>query len=175
MARYRPVYVQIWEDDEQFLDYSDTQKVLFFYLITNKNCSESGIYKMSIKNVSHTLNWLPELLLNTVAKLEPNVYYDPDTHIVFVKNFLQYNGLKHGNPEKIAKSIAKDCQEFHTKLWRLFKRTYPNFMKTLQKFGETIYDYDSNNNFKNEDSYTEKEVMTEEDAENFTKTLPWNK
>lgn len=143
MARYRPIYTAIWEDEEQFLNYSDEQKVLFFYLITNDKCTESGIYKVSIRNVSAILTWPQEKTMKILNSLKPNAYYDEKTQCVFVKNFLKYNGFRHGRPDLIVKSVVKDRINFETPLWSWFLTTYPKFTKSITKGLEPFHDNDN--------------------------------
>ena len=147
MARYRPVYVGIWDDEDEFLEYSDAQKVLFFYLITNDNCTVSGISKISYRKVSAVLGWSIEKLKKTLCKLEPNVYWDADTNMVFVKNFLKYNGLKHGNPNFTKPSIDRESDLYCTSLWHWFNLSYPNLLVTYSKPSEGLSNSNSNSNY----------------------------
>ena len=142
MARYRPIDITIWEDEDEFLKYSDAQKILFFYLITNSKCTESGIYKLAPGIVAFTLKWKEEKFIKTIVTLKPNVFWDNVAKIVFVKNFYKYNGKKHGNPKYIKQSIAKDYENFATPLWHCFLEAYPYFVQTFENFEQSIIEYD---------------------------------
>jgi hypothetical protein len=154
MARYRPVYIEIWNDEDEFLNYSDKEKVLFMYLITNNNCTESGVYKISPKNICFVLNWQIEDFDPAIEKLKPNVFYDKEKKIVFVKNFYKYNGRVKGNPALILKSIQKDRQNFDTFLWHSFIETYPKFAQSLDKVS-----YDNNNNLEFDNDNKDEESL----------------
>jgi len=136
------------------LNYSDRQKILFIYLITNGKCTESGIYKVSTRTISAILGWDGDETKKILSTLTPNAHYDQDSQCVFVKNFLKYNGMRHGRPDLIAKSIIKDRQNFETPLWDCFLRTYPKFAKSIVKGQRPFYEYDYDND--NESSSSSK-------------------
>ncbi|MCP4651170.1 MAG: hypothetical protein GY853_13975 [PVC group bacterium] len=156
MARYRPVYIAIWDDEDKFLKYTDAQKTLFFYLITNSKCTESGIYKISFKKIGFVLNWKSDKVKKTLLSIHPNIFYDKDGSYVFVKNFYRYNGQRIGRPDLIEKSILRDVYDFRTTLWHCFLDTYPKFRKTLykvfEKFDKTFYEneYEYEYNYDND-------------------------
>jgi len=154
MARFRPIFTAIWDDDDEFLRYSDSGKTLFLYLVTNSNCTESGVYKISLRNISNTLGWKSEKFANVLKELkgnpttlQGNVFYDDSSKIVFIKNFYKYNGMKIGRPDLVEKSIVKDATNFPSPLWHLFIRTYPKFgqslAKVLEYFGQSISESNS--------------------------------
>ena len=136
MARYRPVNIDIWEDDDEFLTYNTDQMTLFFYLITNKNCTESGVYKVSIKRITQLFKtgkkrWNILKTTKLLKSIKPNVYFDEKKSIVFVRNFLKNNGMKYGNPKFIDRAIIRDYLEYKTELWHWFLKTYPKFVNTF--------------------------------------------
>jgi hypothetical protein len=161
MARFRTIFTAIWNDEDEFLNYSDSEKVLFLYLISNSDCTESGIYKISPKIISTILNWDINKFNSTITKLYPNVEYDSKEKFVFVKNFLKYNGNKFGRPDLIEKSIAKDFQNHKSFLWHSFLKVYPNYLQTLNKvlpkFGQTLEKLSQNLNNTISDSDSDSE------------------
>lgn len=170
MARYRPVHISIWEDEDRFLEYNDAEKVLFLYLITNGNCTESGIYKISLRTVAAVLDWNREKVVKTLNKLSPNVYYDSKNSVIFIKNFLKYNGKKQGRPDLIQKSIEKDM-EINTSLWSLFIKSYPKFEKSLNKvcsnFDKSIFEYEYEYDIEYKSEYNNKNnVINDSDIVN---------
>jgi hypothetical protein len=161
MARYRPIYINIWEDEDEFLKYSDAQKTLFFYLITNKDCTESGIYKVSRRSLCFILNWDEPKLMKTLTTMRPNVYTDNTYSLVFIKNFLKFNGMCRGRPDLIEKSILADFKLYcESPLWSLFKTFYPKYSKSIQilsdELGKTIYEYDHEDDNKYELKHEDK-------------------
>ena len=156
MSKYRPVNMAIWDDEDEFLNYSDSQKVLFFYLITNRKTTASGIYRLAPRTDSFVLNWDVAKFEETLESMQPNVFYDKKTNTVFVKRFLKYNGMKHGRPDLILKSVVSDFQSFNDcPYWVDFNTTYPKFAQTFFK------DKDNNKN-KDKDLPPEELASSEE-------------
>ena len=135
MARYRPIYVDIWES-KRFIAYDPRQRDVFFFMCTNKGCTESGIYKINppaVWKFFHDFDG-EEGFRSTLKSIADNVLYDERTETVFVIEFLAHNGLKHGNPKILAKSIFKDyTQTWDSKLWTNFKVRYPNFATMIDQ------------------------------------------
>lgn len=126
MAKYRPIYIQIWKDPD-FQELSPTDKLLFIYLCTNSATSESGIYSITAKTISSEttvkLSTVKQRLHNGLFK---NILYDEERKVVFIKRFRKYN--LGGKPDLIRRSIVQDC--FCTPLsplWAVFVKEYPQF------------------------------------------------
>lgn len=173
MARYRPVFIQIWDDEDVFLTWNRDQKLLFFYLITNRRCSESGIYKLMLSEVENATGITTAELDQILPTLEPNVYYDAPGHIVFVKNFYKYNGAKYGNPALIVKSIQNDNEACPTALWHSFIRTYPKVKGLRLKIKVKPFYEDKNDTdteYENEDEEAINS-MTEEERREFQESV----
>lgn len=141
MAKYRPVYVKIW-NDPNFQDYSPIKKLLFVYLCTNASTTESGIYPLTFKTISRETG-IPG---KTISKLLngkdlKNVSYDRKNNVVFVHNFLEYGG--GGNPELLRISILNDFEttEESKKLWKKFVmlyHTHPRIWQAVETVGKQL-------------------------------------
>ena len=156
MAKYRPIFIEIWNDEDEFLKYTDSEKTLFFYLTTNKDCTESGIYKISPRTICFILNWDIETFNKSIKAISRNVCYDEEKKIIFVKNFYRYNGMRYGAPKNIEKSIINDCINFKTHLWHLFISTYPKFVQSLRFFIQTFSYTNTNTDNNTNTSLDEK-------------------
>ena len=106
MAKYRPIFTKTWNDPD-FEEYTPNQKVIFMCLCTNPLVTESGIYPISPKAIAQYAsvdqNEVEDVLVNNKLK---NVLYDMENKIVFVCNFLRYNGK--GRPDLVVKSLYND-------------------------------------------------------------------
>lgn len=149
MAKYRPIFMEIWNDEDEFLKYTDEEKTLFFYLSTNRDCTESGIYKISPRQICFLLNWETAVFNGTIEAIKNNVLYDEEKKIVFVKNYYRYNGQRRGNPEFVAKGISNDMNNFKTHLWHIFIKTYHKFIDTFQKHSSNIPQSNTNTDTNN--------------------------
>ncbi len=120
MAKYRPIYTKIW-DDPDIQDYTPEEKIVFIYLCTNPLTTESGIYPISCKTISNDtgieLQKVEGILHDNRMK---NVLYDTENKVVFIRNFLRYNGK--GRKDLLLKSVCKDYIHTKTPLWEDFKK-----------------------------------------------------
>ena len=64
------------------------------------------------------------------------VAYDSENQVVFVKNFLRYNG--RGRPDLLRKSIKEDMTTINTHLWQDFLQKYPQFINIWQSTQEVV-------------------------------------
>ncbi len=135
MAKYRPIYLNIWKDPD-FENYTPSQKLLFIYLCTNRETTESGIYPITIKTISNETGISIKKVEKILSEGLKNVYYDFDNSCVFVKNFYRYKGK--GNPKLIIKSIENDRRNIKTKLWLEFKKTYPELYSNLETLDKPL-------------------------------------
>ena len=106
MAKVRPILIQIWED-EDFQNYTVTEKLLFISLFTNKNVTESGVYHITFKTIKN----LTDIPIKDVKKailetFTEKVVYDSKNSLIWVKNFLKHNCV--GNPCNVVRSILID-------------------------------------------------------------------
>jgi len=131
MATYRQVYINIWKDPD-YENYSPNMKLIFLYLCTNSNTSESGIYSITPKTISNETGVQIQTVKKLLSNGLKNVLYDFKNNFVFVRNFLKYNG--GGRPDLLKKSIDKDYKIYKTELWNDFIDKYPEFSTGLKQF-----------------------------------------
>ena len=131
MANYRPVHVKIWSDPK-FQDLPPKSKLVFLYLFTNEKVTESGIYPCTFRTISNETNIpvteIEEIILNDLKCM---ISYDEENHIIWVKNFLRYNG--RGRPEYVYRSICKDMDNTSTSLWQHFNKSYASYLEEFAK------------------------------------------
>ena len=130
VARYRSVYINIWKDPD-FENYNPQAKLIFLYLCTNSETTESGIYPITIRTISNETGIGIKIVSKLLDGNYKNVEYDKENHIIFIKNFLKYNG--GGRPDLLKKSIEKDYRLFKTSLWNEFINTYPELSTGLKQ------------------------------------------
>ena len=131
MAKYRPIFINIWVCDEKFQDYSIEGKLLFLYLITNSHLNESGIYRITYKTISNETDIPKDKIIKLIKEsLKNNVSYDEKKNVIFVHKFLKYNGS--GNPGLIKKSITRDRGLIKTTLWKAFDKYYTSDLKYIE-------------------------------------------
>ena len=137
MARYRPVFVDLWSCDDKFQDYSAYGKLLYIYLITNTHVNECGLYRITYKTISNETE-IPRAEVSRLIKEEllNNVSYDDENNVIFVHKFLKYNGS--GNPNLIQKSIDRDRRLIKTTLWKGFDKYYTRDLEPIKNGSEIL-------------------------------------
>jgi hypothetical protein len=129
VAKYRPIFTKIW-DDPDFQDYRPSEKLVFLYLCTNPSTTESGIYPISPRSIAQGTGIGMVVVKKMLDEQRiKNVLYDSQHKIVFLRNFLEYNGK--GRPDLVLKSIYNDFKYIRTPLWDAFKKRYPLFYERL--------------------------------------------
>ena len=78
--------------------------MIFLYLVTNTETTESGIYSITPKKIASRTGLSPQKVEKVLGNGNlKNISYDYERKCVFVHNFLRYN--RRGRPDIIQKSI----------------------------------------------------------------------
>jgi len=111
MAIYRQFHMDFW-DDPHVSEYSPLKKLLFAFLFTNRLTSESGIYEISIKQISDGTG-IPK---QTVCKLLRN---GSETHSKPFGNGSETHSIPFGNGSETHSKPFGNGSETHSKpLWK---------------------------------------------------------
>lgn len=157
MAKYRPVFVDLWSCDDKFQDYSSSGKLLYIYLITNNHVNESGLYRITYKTISNETEIPKTRVENLVhGELSNNISYDKKNNVVFVHKFLKYNGS--GNPDLIKKSVERDRRLIKTTLWKVFDKYYTRDLEPLENPSETLPSISIPISNSNKNTYGQSEI-----------------
>ena len=107
MAWYRQVHTKIWADS-WFIELSIEQKLLFFYLITNRYTSVCGLYELPLRIMSFETGIDIEMLklcFDDIFGKAGKAYYDYGSSVVWVVNMLKYQGST--SPKLLAGKIGR--------------------------------------------------------------------
>jgi hypothetical protein len=90
MSYFRQIHTLIWKD-EDFLEFSQAEKLLFIYFFSNENTTLSGLYKLPLKVVSFETGISLAAINKALEKFESlkKIYYR--NGYVFVTKFQKYN------------------------------------------------------------------------------------
>lgn len=92
-------------------------KLLYAYLWTNPHCNQAGLYQITLRRMAYETNLPEETLPDLLKLLEPKVKWDPDQHLIWVKNFIKHqcksptfltgvaNRLKNMNNNGVVKEL----------------------------------------------------------------------
>jgi hypothetical protein len=136
MARYRPIDSDMWLS-RTIQDYDCLQRDVFFYYHTRRAATESGIYRVNLRQ-DGVIFRLPgekepiggEKLEKVIESMPTNLIYDIEFSLIFAVQFLRHNGMKRGRPELVGKSVAADMRDYpDSRLWSGFVKTYPQYFE----------------------------------------------
>lgn len=115
MAKFRPVYTTIWEDD--FMDQADTSEKLFYlFLLTNPKTTQCGIYRLRIKDMVHFTGFSSEQCSLLIERFREygKILHDQDNQEVMICNWPKFNLRKGGKPiyDLLKKELAEVKSEW---------------------------------------------------------------
>ncbi len=90
MSYFRQIHTLIWKD-EDFLEFSQAEKLLFIYFFSNESTTLSGLYKIPLRVVSFETGISMSVINKAMEKFErlKKIYYRDG--YVFVTKFQKYN------------------------------------------------------------------------------------
>ena len=125
MSKYNPLYHSIWTDS-QFENYSKDKKLLFIFLLTNHLTHKTGIYTITIKQISFYTD-LDKIFINeAINELinELKIKYDAINGIIFIRNLYKYQKGMIKNQKVMLLSIKRHYELLNTDFWQDFFEIY---------------------------------------------------
>ena len=96
MSRYTYIHTQIWKD-KKFRALSDDAKLLYIAMLTAPNSNMIGLYEWPVAYAVYDLGdgWTEQNFFDCIDEIEAQgmAYYDRESEIVFIANFLKHNPL----------------------------------------------------------------------------------
>ena len=124
MSRYRKVATLIW-NDQKFMELGDRAKLAFLFLLTHPHMTSLGAMRGTIEGLASELSTPPgkasESLPEDLSEAFREVFrkglavYDEKAHLVWLPNFLKYNGPESPNVVKAWASCIDLLPECETK------------------------------------------------------------
>lgn len=113
MARYRHIYIKLWQDP-CMLKYTKEMKLFFLYLLSNPYTKQCGIYELPLELASVESGFTTEELEGLIEKFTKldKVKFNPKTREIAIKNWGKYN--INDNPN-IRKCVAHELKEVKDK------------------------------------------------------------
>lgn len=99
MARYRYVYLSFWRDSKVLELFTPDEKLLFLFLLTNGNTTQTGVYKILIKEMSFMTGFTEETISIMIERFENEykiIKYNKKTHEIAIVHWGKYNLNKLG-------------------------------------------------------------------------------
>ncbi|WML38675.1 DnaD domain protein [Neobacillus sp. OS1-2] len=101
MAKFRMIHTEFWNDPKVVEEMTPEDKFFFFYLLTNPNTTQIGIYQITKKQMAFDTGYSIEsinALLDRFINHHKLVQYNPETRELAIKNWGKYNFNKGGKP-----------------------------------------------------------------------------
>jgi len=104
VAKYRPLYTQIWSKP-WFERLPSNRKLHYIYLFTNDHCNDLGLYPISRRRMTEEL----AMDFRTISRnlkyfeREKKIVYEDPSGLLWVKNYLKY--------QPIARNVRGICTE----------------------------------------------------------------
>ena len=101
MAKYRKIDPRIW-NDAKFRQISDSGKLLFLFLLTHPHMTSLGAMRATIPGLAAELGWKEKALAEALAEALAKgiAKHDPEASLLWLPNFLKYNGPESPNVVK---------------------------------------------------------------------------
>lgn len=134
MSKYKPLYSSIW-NDKDFENYSTEKKLLFIFLITNNLVEKSGIYQISIKEMSFFTDINKSLINDFINDFinEGKIKYDFDNNIIFIKNVFKFQKGMIKNKKVVFATMLRNYQIIKSEFWEDFFDIYKDD-ETIKEF-----------------------------------------
>lgn len=123
---YRSIEPKIWQDSK-FRKLSKDCKLLFFYLITNKNSHYSGIYYIPTEFIEYETGISREDIEVAIKSLVSSeiVMHDSENSVIWVINMAKYQCK--GNSDKLIMGIVNYLVDVEGPLVEEFRQYYSKY------------------------------------------------
>ena len=126
MADYRPIKISIW-DDEWFYSLSAEEKIVWVFLLTNRNVHVSGIYQLPKPLISPYVGVTKGEVDRILEKFEADGKIVCKKGWIFIRNYLKNQVRQFTGNDNILKSI------------RIFLNDRPELVKLFSLHDEAPY------------------------------------
>ena len=106
MAQYAKLFKKFWNNKKVRI-FTDDEKLLFLYLISNPHVSIMGVYILPKSYIAEDINWEIERVSKGFTKLFEKGYisYDDTNRIILIKSWFEHNKIDNGN--QLKKALAE--------------------------------------------------------------------
>lgn len=111
MAKYKMVRADFW-NNSIVIDMSPEDKYFYLYLLTNPETSQSGIYKITKKQMAFDLGYSVESVQSLIDRFRDYhnlIRYNPETRELAIKTWGKYHLHKAG--KQIMQCIISELNE----------------------------------------------------------------
>jgi hypothetical protein len=109
LGRYRKVFARLWRHPG-FVELTDGERVLAFYLITGPQTNRLGLYVLSIATAAEDLGTVPETLKKRLVTVCQTFgwLFDGKARVIYIPSWFKWNPPENAN---VMKGSLKDLNE----------------------------------------------------------------
>jgi hypothetical protein len=124
---YRTVDTATW-DDPWVTDLRPLDKLLFFYLLTNRRSTACGVFEITLQAISFETGLHTRQATEGLARLSPKILWWPAHRVIFVRNFFKHQSSQ-SNVSNFTAAAAKKLLDFPSEVRDAVVAIYPSLYK----------------------------------------------
>lgn len=124
---YRTIDTCTW-DDPWVTDLRPLDKLLFFYLLTNRRSTACGVFEITVNAMSFETGLSSKQVTEGLVRLEPKILWWPAHRVVFVRNFFKHQ-CAQSNRDTFTTAAAKKLLEYPPEVQATVVSIYPSLYK----------------------------------------------
>lgn len=121
---YRTIDTCTW-DDPWVTDLEPLDKLLFFYLLTNRRSTACGAFEITLKAIVFETGLTTEQVVAGLDRLAPKILWWPQHRVIFVRNFFKHQ-CAQSNVRNFTEAAAKKLQDFPPEVRDMVVGIYPS-------------------------------------------------
>lgn len=121
---YRTVDTCTW-DDPWVTELEPLDKLLFFYLLTNRRSTACGAYEITLRAIAFETGLTTRRVMDGLARLRPKIIWWPTHQVVFVRNFFKHQAAQ-SNRATFTASAQKKLLDFPPEVRAVVVSIYPD-------------------------------------------------
>lgn len=125
---YRTIDTATW-DDPWVTDLAPPDKLLFFYLLTNRRSTACGAFEITLKAMAFETGMSAQQVKAALPRLQPKIVWWADHQVIFVRNFYKHQRAQ-SNKDNFRAAAIKKLEDFHCDVQQEVWACYPE-LRTL--------------------------------------------
>ncbi len=124
---YRTIDTATW-DDPWVTDLEPLDKLLFFYLLTNRRSTACGAFEITLKAIAFETGLDVAQVVAGLDRLAPKILWWPEHRVIFVRNFFKHQSGQ-SNVKNFTEAAAKKLRDFPQAVQDMVIGIYPALCK----------------------------------------------
>jgi hypothetical protein len=126
---YRTIDTCTW-DDPWVTDLRPLDKLLFFYLLTNRRSTACGVFEITLDAMAFETGLSSRQVTDGLVRLAPKIVWWPEHRVIFIRNFFKHQSAQ-SNVANFTSAAAKKLLDFPWDVRELVIEIYPTLYKEV--------------------------------------------